>query len=55
MDASEATRSKMSGTQVRLVRHSECQNWIKLTVDKGVEDGHGTVRDTSVRVDLLEH
>jgi len=24
-------------------------------VDEGVEDGHGTVGDTSVRVDLLEH
>lgn len=26
----------------------------KLTVDEGVQDGHGTVGDTSVRVDLLE-
>lgn len=24
------------------------------TVDEGVQDGHGTVRDTSVGVDLLE-
>ena len=27
----------------------------KLTVDKGVQDGHGTVGDTGVRVDLLEN
>ena len=27
----------------------------RLTVDEGVQDGHGTVGDTSVRVDLLEH
>ena len=26
----------------------------RLTVDEGVEDGHGTVGDTSVGVDLLE-
>jgi len=25
-----------------------------LTVDEGVEDGHGAVRDTGIRVDLLE-
>jgi hypothetical protein len=27
---------------------------LKLTVDKRVQDGHGTVGDTGVRVDLLE-
>jgi hypothetical protein len=26
----------------------------KLTVDERVEDGHGTVGNTGVRVDLLE-
>lgn len=26
----------------------------KHTVDEGVQDGHGTSGDTSVRVDLLE-
>lgn len=26
----------------------------RLTVDEGVEDGHGTVGDTGVGVDLLE-
>lgn len=39
-----------------------CQNWIaliasdwnELTVDEGVQDGHGTVGDTGVGVDLLE-
>ena len=39
-----------------------CQNWIAvdgsnwnaLTVDEGVQDGHGTVGDTGVGVDLLE-
>ena len=25
-----------------------------LTIDEGVEDGHGAIGDTSVRVDLLE-
>ena len=41
---------------------SGCQNWIAvigsgwnaLTVDEGVQDGHGTVGDTGVGVDLLE-
>lgn len=41
---------------------NECQNgiavialdWNALTVDEGVQDGHGTVGDTSVGVDLLE-
>lgn len=28
--------------------------WNALTVDEGVQDGHGTVGDTSVGVDLLE-
>ena len=28
--------------------------WIQLTVDEGVQDGHGAVGDTSVRVHLLE-
>ena len=39
-----------------------CQNgiavvgsdWNALTVDEGVQDGHGTVGDTGVGVDLLE-
>lgn len=54
MEASVATRSKMS--------EIECQNWNAivsldwkvLTVDEGVQDGHGTVGDTGVGVDLLE-
>ena len=29
--------------------------WNALTVDEGVQDGHGTVGDTSVGVDLLQH
>ena len=29
-------------------------DWDLLTVDEGVEDGHGTVGDTGVGVDLLE-
>ena len=29
-------------------------DWNALTVDEGVQDGHGTVGDTGVGVDLLE-
>lgn len=29
-------------------------NTLEDVVDEGVQDGHGTVGDTSVRVDLLE-
>lgn len=32
-------------------RHVAC---LRLTVDERVQDGHGTVGDTSVGVDLLE-
>lgn len=50
-----ATRSKMSNkaSQKRvLVQGAEQER--KHTVDEGVQDGHGTGRDTSVRVDLLQ-
>jgi hypothetical protein len=29
-------------------------DWTRLTVDERVQDGHSTVGDTSVGVDLLE-
>lgn len=32
-----------------------CRGGPRLTVDEGVQDGHGTVGDTSVGVDLLEN
>lgn len=51
-----ATRSKMSEGETR--QNGMRVGWIgcgwKLTVDEGVQDGHGTVGDTSVGVDLLE-
>jgi hypothetical protein len=51
-----ATRSKIS--VIRHVRkHVLDEQWRVeswLTVDEGVQDGHGAVGDTSVRVDLLE-
>lgn len=52
MEASEATRSKMSKPQVRTSRSSN-GSW-RHTVDERVQDGHGAVGDTSVGVDLLE-
>lgn len=34
---------------------SNCEKRRKLTIDEGVQDGHGTVGDTSIGVDLLEN
>lgn len=34
---------------------SKGEKWSKLTIDEGVQDGHGTVGDTSIWVDLLEN
>lgn len=47
-----ATRSKISNYSEleRIVRAIPRQ----LTVDEGVQDGHGSVGDTGVGVDLLE-
>lgn len=53
MEASVATRSKMSEMDVRIGRALRSDRDM-LTVDEGVQDGHGTVGDTSVGVDLLE-
>lgn len=54
LEASVATRSKISeiGISVWLGR-VESKN-TRLTVDKRVENRHGTSGDTSVGVDLLE-
>ena len=52
MEASEATRSKMSEPEVRTSRPSNRSS--RHTVDEGVKDGHGAVGDTSVGVDLLQ-
>ena len=54
LEASPATRSKMSGQRVSHAWVRRAEPW-QPTVDKRVEDGHGTVRNTRVRVDLLEH
>lgn len=55
LEASVATRSKMS------VLYAGSAKWIilvengfRLTIHEGVENGHGTVGDTSVGVDLLQ-
>jgi hypothetical protein len=54
LDASVATRSKMSEKRVSISNVDlECGSSM-LTVDEGVQDGHGAVGDTSVWVDLLE-
>jgi len=34
---------------------SLCGDTLENIIDKGVEDGHGLVGNTSVRVHLLEH
>jgi hypothetical protein len=34
---------------------SLCGNTLEDIVDKRIENGHGLVRDTSIRVDLLQH
>ena len=53
LDASVATRSKISGSSVRkTVWYSvRCQR----TVDEGVQDRHGTVGDTGIGVNLLQN
>lgn len=52
LEASVATRSKMS--EKVSDGHSGLGRSSGLTVDEGVEDGHGAVGDTSVGVDLLQ-
>lgn len=57
MEASVATRSKMSmghKGQKRSALKTDCFGQKKHTVHERIEDGHGTVGDTSVGVDLLE-
>jgi hypothetical protein len=50
--ASVATRSKMS--ELQLEKAAQSAIWMQHTVDERVQDGHGTVGNTSVWVDLLE-
>lgn len=52
LDASVATRSKMSVNGISILR--TLRWFIMLTVDEGVEDGHCTVGDTGIWVDLLQ-
>lgn len=52
LDASVATRSKISF--MLSVTDASCRDRMMLTVDERVQDGHGTVGDTSVGVDLLQ-
>ena len=47
-----ATRSKISGP--KLARFQLLDRW-EPTVDERVQDGHGTVGNTGVRVHLLEN
>jgi hypothetical protein len=54
LEASDATRSKMSDKRVSTLKMgSRCDSDMH-TVDERVQDGHGTIGDTSVRVDLLK-
>lgn len=53
LEASVATRSKISGDESQKMKAWR-YDLIRLTIDEGVQDGHGTVGDTSVGVDLLE-
>jgi hypothetical protein len=54
LEASDATRSKMSDKRVSTLQiGSGCDSDVH-TVDERVQDGHGAVGDTSVRMDLLE-
>ena len=55
LDASVATRSKMSGYQSQMMEFDESDELDeKHTVDERVQDGHSTVGNTSIWVDLLE-
>lgn len=57
LEASVATRSKISGTEESENAFADARrrvNWL-LTVDEGVQDGHGAVGDTGVGVNLLQH
>jgi hypothetical protein len=54
LEASDATRSKMSDNRVSTLQMgSRCYSNVH-TVDERVQDGHGAVGDTSVGMDLLK-
>jgi hypothetical protein len=54
LEASDATRSKISEKRVSALQiESRCDSDMH-TVDERVQDGHGAVGDTGVGVDLLE-
>jgi hypothetical protein len=54
LDASDATRSKMSDRRVSNLQIGLICNSDMHTVDERVQNGHSPVGDTSVRVDLLQ-
>jgi hypothetical protein len=55
LEASDATRSKMSDKRVSALQiGSRCDSDMH-TVDERVQDGHGAVGDTGVGVDLLKN
>ena len=54
LEASVATRSKIS-IQIRIGVLEISSPGKKLTIDEGVKDRHGTVGNTSVRVNLLQN
>jgi len=54
LDASVATRSKISEKRVSISNVDLEYGSSMRTVDEGVQDGHGAVGDTGVWVDLLE-
>lgn len=52
LEASVATRSNISIIELD---RSKIQSTLNHTIDEGVQDGHGPVGDTGIRVDLLQH
>ena len=56
LEASVATRSKMSESRtLEFGTKPQYGHSMGLTIDEGVQDGHGAVGDTSIWVDLLEN
>ena len=53
LDASVATRSKISANQVRKAKQQTVR--CRRTIDEGVQDRHRTVGDTGIGVNLLQN
>jgi hypothetical protein len=55
LEASVATRSKISEKRVSTYCRRDILMQQMLTIDERVQDRHGTIRDTGIRMDLLEN